>query len=51
MFCVLLVALSLVSVASSQYYRIDDHDGAGPKFDGIGGLSGGGVCQTTRPRM
>ena len=24
-------------------YTIDDSSGTGPKFDGIGGLSGGGV--------
>ena len=43
MLCVLLIGFSLVFVASSQYYRIDDKEGAGPRFDGIGGLSGGGV--------
>ena len=38
----LLLLLGLVSVSLSQY-TFDDSHGLGRTFDGIGGLSGGGV--------
>ncbi len=40
----LLVAIaSLHMVAGRSVYNVDDSVGLGRRFDGIGGLSGGGV--------
>ena len=39
----LLVSLVWLFAASSQSYVLDDSVGLGRRFDGIGGLSGGGV--------
>ena len=35
--------LALLAVAASADYVVDDTNGIGRMFDGIGGLSGGGV--------
>lgn len=40
----LFLGLLLLHVAIGQY-NVDDSGGTGPKFDGIGGLSGGGVSE------
>jgi galactosylceramidase len=37
------VLLSALSALSSGEYTLDDSVGLGREFDGIGGLSGGGV--------
>ncbi|XP_072314048.1 galactocerebrosidase [Eucyclogobius newberryi] len=42
----LLLTLSALDVARAETYVLDDRDGLGRVFDGIGGLSGGGA--TTR---
>ena len=39
--------LSLWQPAGAQIYVLDDSDGLGRRFDGIGGLSGGGVSCCT----
>ena len=41
-----LLSLSL-SLGSAQTYVLDDRPGLGRLFDGIGGLSGGGVSSVT----
>ena len=38
-----LLNLTFVTVAETDTYVIDDHNGLGRRFDGIGGISGGGV--------
>ena len=37
-----VILLTVISAVSAQYI-VDDSKGLGPTFDGIGGLSGGGV--------
>lgn len=39
----LLFAISCFLGCSAEFYVIDDRNGLGREFDGIGGLSGGGV--------
>ncbi len=39
----LLLAISCFLGCSAEFYLIDDRSGLGREFDGIGGLSGGGV--------
>lgn len=41
----LLFIISCVLGCSAQFYVIDDRIGLGREFDGIGGLSGGGVSE------
>lgn len=41
--CVSLLAVAVLSGAAP--YVLDDSHGLGRRFDGIGGLSGGGVSQ------
>ena len=41
---VILVALQ-IAVINGQTYILDDSKGLGRRFDGIGGLSGGGVSR------
>ncbi len=39
----LLLAISCFLGCCAEFYVIDDRSGLGREFDGIGGLSGGGV--------
>jgi len=41
----LLFTVSCILGCSAQFYVIDDRIGLGREFDGIGGLSGGGVSE------
>lgn len=41
--CVFLSICIFISVCFGEDYDIDDKTGFGRSFDGIGGLSGGGV--------
>ena len=42
--CAVLIPL-LVALSRADYpYLVDDSLGTGREFDGIGGISGGGVC-------
>ena len=40
---IILLIFQCVNLSSSSTYKVDDSKGLGRRFDGIGGLSGGGV--------
>uniref|UniRef100_A0A1X7VI95 galactosylceramidase n=1 Tax=Amphimedon queenslandica TaxID=400682 RepID=A0A1X7VI95_AMPQE len=46
---ILLFLGSLLLHAAIGQYNVDDSGGTGPKFDGIGGLSGGGATSRLLP--
>ena len=46
---VLYVWLFSLTLGHAHVYIVDDYEGLGRRFDGIGGLSGGGVRFLRRP--
>lgn len=48
-FCLSLFLASCIHLCVAEMYVLDDRFGLGRRFDGIGGLSGGGVSYLSTP--